>query len=47
MKMKFDNFQIQKRISQTVRAQKVDGKLVSFDKFTFFPPELWLFNCPK
>ena len=47
MQMNFDNFQIQKRMSQTVRAQKVDGKLVSFDKLTFFLPELWSFNCPK
>ena len=30
MKMNFENFQIQKRISQTFRPQKVDKKIGSF-----------------
>ena len=42
MKMSFENFQIQKWVSQT--AKKVDEKM---DSFPFFLPELWSLNCPN
>ena len=37
MKMKFDNFQIQKWISQTIRAQKVNKKNGVICLVSFFP----------
>ena len=46
MKMNFENFQIQKRISQTFRPQKVDKKIGSFVWFAFFV-EIRSLNCPK
>ena len=46
MKMNFDKFQIQK-MNITNRAQKVDEKMVLFDKFPFFLPQLWSLNYPQ
>ena len=37
MKMNFDNFQIQKSISQKVRAQKVDEKIGVICLVSFLP----------
>ena len=39
MKMSFGNFQIQKRIPQTVKAQKVDAKNGVICLISFFIPE--------
>ena len=47
MKMNFDNFQLQKWISQKVRAQKVDEKNGVICLVSIFFPELLYLNCQK
>ena len=46
--MNFDNFQIQKLISQTVRAQKLGKKkTMSYVYFPFFPSWVMVLKLPK
>ena len=47
MKMNLDNFQIQKWISQTVRAQKVDEKNGVICLVLFFPSWVMVLKLPK
>ena len=47
IKTNFEIFQIQKWISHTDRAQKVNQKMGSFLWFPLFFPELWSLNCLK
>ena len=47
MKMNFDNFQIQKWISQTVRAQQVDEKNGVIYLVPFFPSWVMVLRLPK
>ena len=47
MKMNFDIFQIQKWMSQTVRAQKVNEKNGSICLVSFFPAWVIVLKLPK
>ena len=47
MKMNFGNFQIQKWISETVRAQKVDEKNRLFCLISFFPSSVMTLKLPR
>ena len=47
MKMNFDFFQISEWMLETVRVEKVDGKMGSFVLFSCFLPELWSLNYLK
>ena len=47
VRMNFDNFQIQKWMSQTVRAQKVDEKNGAICLVSFFPSWVMVLKLPK